>query len=614
MSTETPPSPPRPAQAFKIRRRRASRFPTLEEQLSDMPSAGPVIPSIEMSEPDDGNPSPLASSQFGSLSSCTPYPPILRMERLLTPMQTDNRKVTPPPPTTPGDWLSLSRSAPGGGRERSQSICSSLSDSSISSCGSSSYSTPYVGGTGGSCTSPDSDGAHGDPFVDFTDKSLPEGPPFFLEHGDSPSAKRIKVHRSPKWTQSMDDHLLRTYMEHLLDPRLTPFKSLPGTAPPLGLCTRVASKARRTWSGRQASRSVSPMLVDGEDATLRAAADRMQFWPRSDSATRRRLRYLCKRRAGVAPYYSRLLRMRTPSPFLAEDSSMGRTEGPSLPTSTVPSVNSAEPFSSRDLSVSLATATAPSMQPEGPLAQLTSRGKQPLASSPPALVAPQRPKDWFARIHRSQAKAHQKSLSLQDNLQLASPFNDDGGKDRSHLLQSMEGTRSLGRTGQLASPFESSSGAPTMPRSSLKRRFRSDEDKPKRPVLPDYFRSQPQIHTGEDVFTSSITPGLSVSGSTPFKPTGPSAITPEDNSFPGRRPGLMNTLPRLKADPVPRLGSPFHFHERERQRVQSNTFPRRHLSDYEGSNGSAAFWGRLREIVEHENSKSPHPNRVNRPE
>ncbi|KAK4548865.1 hypothetical protein LTR36_008638 [Oleoguttula mirabilis] len=598
-----PPPPPRP-HAFKVRRKRATipEFQESELLMSDTP-----IPTIEMSE-------------AASVMSSPTMQPMSSAHGLLAPMPAFQRLVTPPKTPAPrtytnfsspvespaNEWALIndSRSKLKTGCERSGSICSSFSDSSVSSCGSSAFSAP----NNGSCTSPESEAT--DPFLEddvvkTTDKAV-TSPDL---HSSSPIAKRIKTHRHIKWTQAMDDHLWMTYMQYLADPRVTPFKMLPGTTPPLGVCSRVASKARRTWSSHRTTTlgldtimSADRMQREGSPDTIRPEAKEVKQpqWPRSDSNTRRRLRSLCKRKPSLSAHYQRLLLTRSPSPF-ASSSSVDRTSEP--PQSA---------FASRDMKMSLVTATAPSMQPQGPLAQLTS-DELPRPQSSLQAQRESRPADWFARIPRSQA--HHKSLSLQSGLSLntmtrpagflASPFDDI--VNRSHMLDSMSTTKSLGRTAfnkdgkapSLNSPVELS-GAPTMPR-SLKRRFRSDEDKPKRLPIEDVFGPQAEDsgivrNRGFTVGAVRATDNLARLFTPPV-----SAFDQEMTEAPPvpALPDLMDlgpsgsrSVPRRLAEPVPRLGSPFT----ETPNRQFNTFPRSYIPS---TSNPAPFQRRLRELAAH---------------
>lgn len=247
------------------------------------------------------------------------------------------------------------------------------------------------------------------------------------------------------------------------------------------------------------------------------------------------------------------------------------------------------------MKMSLITSTNPSMQPNGPLARLASDEQRPRPQS----QRESRPADWFARIGRSQA--HQKSMSLQSGLGLhartslqrsgvlASPFD-----ERSHLLQST--AKSLGRNNfntaapSLDSPFEVT-GAPTAPR-SLKRRFRSDEEKPKRPAVQDIFSppdSNPVIRnrgftvgaaSASDNLSKLFTPPSIVTlASGPYVPSSGSqdqemTDQPELPDVSMLGPPGARSVPRRMAEPTPRLGSPFIEAAALRQH---NTFPRSYI-------------------------------------
>lgn len=592
--------PPPPRQTFKVRRKRATLSCPEADLVKDA-----VIPTIEMSEAAPDTSSPMSHPISSDHSLLAPMPAI---QRLVTPPRTPVARLAPgfisPIESPANEWAMIANSNREKSHlERAGSVCSSFSDSSISSCGSSAFSAPSA--------SPASEAT--DPFVD-------DYPPQNSAHwqltpddhhcGDSPTAKRVKTARHVKWTQAMDDHLWMTYMQYLSDPRVTPFKMLPGTAPPLGVCSRVASKSRRTWSQHRPATPVPQLdAVMASDFTREDSPDTIRpdkkdtkqpRWPRSEGATRRRLRCLCKRKPTLAAHYQRLLATRSPSPFQSS-STADRSSEPPVPS-----------FSGRDLNVSLVAATAPSMQPEGPLAQLASDEPRPQSSRAA------RPADWFARIGRSQA--HQKSLSLQSGLSLtggevsvslASPFSDISNRD--HLLQSMAATKSLGRTEfqngkapRLDAPVELQ-GAPTLPR-SLKRRFKSDEEKPKRPALRDVFTlgsednaaarnrgfsmgavratdSLAQLFNPLPLIPSS---GDHVMGESPFeRPSTPTMSMP---TAPEVSMGC-HSAPRRLAEPVPRLGSPFI--EISAPSRQYNTFPRSWVPT---ESNPQPFQQRLREL------------------
>jgi hypothetical protein len=242
------------------------------------------------------------------------------------------------------------------------------------------------------------------------------------------------------------------------------------------------------------------------------------------------------------------------------------------------------------MKMSLITSTNPSMQPDGPLAQLNFDNQQPRPQS----QRTERPDNWFARIGRSQA--HQKSQSLQSGLGLQSRFQSSAPlaspfDERSHILKSS--AKSWGRSDfnvaspSLDSPFEIS-GAPTAPR-SLKRRFRPDDDKPKRPAVQDIFGSSNAIpivrNRGFTVGASNAADNLARLFTPPTMAKTPPAqpqFTPvsgdqEMSDRPEQSDVFMlgaRTVPRRMAEPTPRLGSPFVEAAAARQ---FNTFPRSYI-------------------------------------
>jgi hypothetical protein len=144
----------------------------------------------------------------------------------------------------------------------------------------------------------------------------------------------------------------------------------------------------------------------------------------------------------------------------------------------------------------------------------------------------------------------------------------------------MANTKSLGRTEfngkSLDSPLEFRAGAPT-DRRSRKRRFRSDEEKPRRGALEDVFG--PSVAENE----GGRSRGFSVG-----------AVRATDNltkMFNPRLPSFDQTMaeapsmaelgsrsaPRRLAEPVPRLGSPFMELATPAASRQHNTFPRASL-------------------------------------
>ena len=395
--------PPPPPQHHSTQRIRKSRTDNLSGQYSALPTilfASDIpIPSVESVRAKD----PFHSDPPQEMGNSSPT------QHLHLPSQRHH-----PTPQTP---LAQTKKEQAEDREniwtmeRPSSALSIRSDSSASSLGSF-VSYPSFGG---SCTSPESD---------MTDPFLPRSINLTIPHTPSKPSRLFTnplncatVTPKPRWSVEQDNHLWNTYQIYLSDPTITPFKTVPGSLPPLGVCHRVAREARRTWP--RATR-ISQEIVHRH--TLRDVFDdanaahagtgsnereatptgnmsqdaRRPCWPR-ESATRRRLKELCKRKFSIAPHYQRLMQSRSPSPFL-EPFWRRSASQPPLSSPAEPKV---EPLSSttRDLGISLVAsgATAPLAQlvtntaPEHQSEDWFNTPVAPPASSPPA-VASDRPR------------------------------------------------------------------------------------------------------------------------------------------------------------------------------------------------------------------------------
>lgn len=338
--------PPRPGHStHRIRRRRLERKP-IPFSAPDIP-----VPSIELPFEIEA---PVAEEWQNLTESNSAHhlevPPRERIDPKTPPAQIYE------PLEQESDWAGELSTPIGASINRPSSSCSNASDSSVSSSGSYASGPSY----GGSCTSPETE--IGDPFLDV---SLPNN----KENLKTPSKVRHLAPDFPithRWATEMDNHLWDTYQSYLQDPTITPFKMLPGSLPPLGISHRVAREARKSWL-----RFKQKGFGDRETENTEMATK--QTWPRSDSATRRRLKELCKRKYSIAPHYQRLLMSSSPSPppeLLAHAYSGMSTRPESSGSDTVPF--------SRDLGVSLVSETLPGSLPEGDI------GNQVISSSSPA--------------------------------------------------------------------------------------------------------------------------------------------------------------------------------------------------------------------------------------
>ncbi|KAI0109664.1 hypothetical protein GGR51DRAFT_512349 [Nemania sp. FL0031] len=310
----------------------------------------------------------------------------------------------------------------------------------------------------------------------------------FLQNVDSENALFRSGHDKPRkapWTRAMSSHLWATYMLYLSDPRVTPIRLGKSCIPPHGVCARVARQAQRSWKGSkpqctngQRSRSSTP-TVESTSAYIR--------WPHTGGATRAHLRELCKIKASNK---SGLYLSRSPTPF--NKAANRRWNRRSTPARS-PSV-----FSAQDMALSLALSTSDTMQPHGPLAQLTS------SQLPPTLThefEPDTPAPF--QSHQEEPVAKTAKTQVTDD-----PYTETGSKSRSSsgrlgspfLAKSYGPSSSSSITSQITLPRQSNTVGPrkllrspvrlTRSRSGTQKRrsIKSHEEKPwKRPSLAAAF-------------------------------------------------------------------------------------------------------------------------------
>lgn len=193
-----------------------------------------------------------------------------------------------------------------------------------------------------------------------------------------------------EWTIDMDNHLFNIYQIYLADPTLTPFKTVPGSIPPTGVCHRVARRAKETWP--RASRIDVPIVqryrvrsmldirmtprekTPDPDNFLSTSSERRPMWP-SESATRKRLKQLCREKFTITAHYNRLRESRSPSPF-AEQFLSRKTSRHSASPVLGFATDDSQAYTTRDLHISLVATGATE-----PLAQLTTRDSPPAESA-----------------------------------------------------------------------------------------------------------------------------------------------------------------------------------------------------------------------------------------
>lgn len=375
-----PPPVPKSPRAYRIKRRSrptvATRTLAAQDATQDVP-----IPSIETTMPlEAARPSFQQRVTEPACGFLAPAP-----RHFLTAPRTPTVKES----LLHDSWTSSKDIYRGESISRPMSACSLLSDSSDES----DISLQSYQSKGGSCTSPESDAA--DP---FGTRSIRKPKSILRPRVEASLFVPHKKQSLVQWTPEMDRHLWTIYLVYLQDPTVTPFKLLPGVAPPLGVCHRVAREARRTWKGTKASRKspevsspldpirIKSTATDGSPDTIIAKRSgsntptgltfpKAPSWPKSGSSTRRRLRELCKRKPTIAPHYQRLLQSRSPSPF--SSSSPRSNPRSSRACSPFACSKSSSTFNTREIQLSLTTSTAATMQPDGPLAQFAQSASSP---------------------------------------------------------------------------------------------------------------------------------------------------------------------------------------------------------------------------------------------
>ncbi|KAL9600738.1 MAG: hypothetical protein Q9219_002979 [cf. Caloplaca sp. 3 TL-2023] len=589
----TPTTVPSPPHAYRVKRRVRPSIQTstrtqarLTEQLHNAPVPTIETPATMGPEPLRPVPQRLSVETTDGYLAPSAVRPFMTVPRPRTPtmqrVQLSEYMRATPPPRNIGDSII-----------RPLSRCSITSDSSDESSGS---LTSYPS-LGGSCTSPESDAP--DPFVlpPMQKSTLGLKPDFLAMTQNSQGIPKAPKQASVNWTSEMDKHLWSTYTQYIQDPTVTPFKTLPGSAPPLGVCHRVARLARRTWRGagqilrspfsEQASTTTSGCTGSGPPKTNGIAMQSASAWPKSSSSTRRRLRFLVKRKPTIAPHYQRLLR--SPSPY--SSSSQARSAQASSPLCQEQTA-----FDTRDIQFSLTTSTAATMQPDGPLAQLSQgssvrRQQQQLDqyndppvpwASPPA--APSSDPNFESQPHGSAAEP----------CRLGSPFagSRTWGPSRSkqHVrpmtprAQSSQQATTMGPA--LKSPVRFSSRNPYSSINKRRAQHQLEEElspggSDKRNLIEELFGGHPEGRHRR-VRSRGFSLG-DVHGNTRleslFKQQSPEQQSPHPPSESSTAGGLQ---PPQAGEPIQRLGSPFSL-------SGSGSMPARRPSRHLASSSLSAF-------------------------
>ncbi|KAF2664648.1 hypothetical protein BT63DRAFT_94630 [Microthyrium microscopicum] len=563
--SRSPPEAPRQAGPYRLRRRREAR-PIPTSYLSLPNSHDVPIPTIEISDHIQASEIQPLSVQPIRPRGSPPKTPIPQVQDIEADQDTNMEQTDA---CSQGESIS-----------RPSTACSGFSDSSVSS---SIESFPSLGE---SFTSPESevflDNNTGEISLGKQTTLLPSFNPYFPQASTGQS-KPLTKPKGP-WTEEMDNHLWMTYMRYIQDPVHTPFKMLPGTAPPLGVCSRVVREAKRTWKGPRSTsyrlvpwgqrlRGDSPDTIkpahSGSSTPTEAPASKRLPWTRSDGSTRKRLRELCKRKPTLSAHYSRLLATRSPSPFL---SSSDRSSSAMRDVNPHASFNQSSAFATRDMSLSLFSSTSTAVNA---MNQMTAESvtPKPLDAGP------------FQPPPSSRMGAHQKSQSLQLNLGigessarstgiLASPFQPLQKPQLSDQHANLQTS-----TKQLASPLQL---AAPVPQSRIRLQGQLGRDAKAQlnaeapaelfPGLGPRFGGIAQRRGRSRAVSMGDASASSRRLSLLFEPPTNNSVHQVEPQMPPATIGVPSSLmPPPTFGPVRRLGSPF---SEKPSRPHFNTFPR----------------------------------------
>jgi hypothetical protein len=340
----------------------------------------------------------------------------------------------------------------------------------------------------------------------------------------------------------MSTHLWSTFVLYLEDPKVTPFRTERNGIPPTGVCLRVAREAKRSWKGSKAlERATKPN--DGEKSGSNTpTADNVgtyMEWPHTCAATRAHLRELCKLKAASSGGRKMHLLSRSSTPFsqaAARHWNRRSTPGPK-----------SSAFATKDISLSLAVSTSDSMQPDGPLAQLT--GSATTDMNPVPIAGPSTPPSTLGA-------AFQAEPSFADRGRLGSPFSTRSyGPSSSNALAVALDFNSI--PGRLTGPRRVLQSPVHLSRSGTQKRRNTQSGVPrKRPSLVSDIWVDPNsivAHPADRI--PAVEPDV-IASSGLSDPFGPQPAARPDAATHSRM-ATINSQPGLWMAPPPRLGSPF---------------------------------------------------------
>ncbi|KAI1007547.1 hypothetical protein K3495_g669 [Podosphaera aphanis] len=420
------PSPPR--QRLRIRRRVVSSLQAPTDQfLASVAAADVPLPTIEVPQILPSIIMPDKMAEFNT------EPHIKTRDRLpKTPvpnLSVDTGMVRKP------DWYGSTSSEDA--VYRPSSSYSDDSDISYESFDSSRRDKSLYESDDGDCTSPEPDCS--DPYY-FPAVNQ-------VKVSDDKSTAQVKVTTTklrsrkmlrydPPWSKAQILHLWSIYLVYLQDPTLTPLRIGTSRVPPEGVCYRVAREARRSWKAPQSfGPQASPCELffrnkDKHSASFEKRPLVYAQWPHSSSATRSKLRDLCRRKDQNYTYrYQHYFQSFGTTPFSKSP--------PSKFTSESAAVESKEiNMDIHDIAMSLSLSTALCMNFDGPL-------KKKLAEEAPT--------DFHLTSLGIPANSSQlRCITQNRSRRLGSPFSRSYGPSSSRVHE----RPAISYTGSLGSPLK----------------------------------------------------------------------------------------------------------------------------------------------------------------
>jgi hypothetical protein len=558
------PSPPKPR--LKLKRRVVSHTAPTQQFLASVAAADVPIPSIEEPEAESRD------FEMGGVSFLAQLHARDDNDRDMHLLQPRGRTFSPPKTPAPGFVPSLSPT-----RYPNWTIDSAIS-SSVESTPDYESSRPSTSRSTQTSASLFSRISHLSDDDHCENSEADSKDRYVLSPDDDVETRgqvdvKGKLRKAP-WTKAMSDHLWSTYVLYLQDPKVTPFRMGKSCIPPHGVLLRVSREAKRSWRGSKAlSKAANPVEDRKSGSSTPTAEGSGTFiqWPHTCAATRAHLRELCKLKASSGVKSHGLL-SRSSTPFnQAAARHWNRRSTPGRTPSGF----------TQEMSMSLVLSTSETMQPQGPLAQLTQSSPQPGEhSNPPSLAGPALAASALTPFPT--LGTFEGEPSFAERQRLGSPFGarSYGPSSSGALAAALGGSPMPRRLTHTVGPRRLQSPVRLSRSSTQKRRHTQSSEPRKRPSMnSDMFIDPSTRPTGPG-------PALEATRSTDFSSTNSNRL---DEFFIPRVPAepLLSTsasMPNVNAQveppqpPPPRLGSPFSMSN------SSFSFPNR----FHRANGGAS--------------------------